>query len=131
MSNLNSQLKVVIVCSMPVDEWVDDLRRLRIDALAESTERLLRPSTIIGSSTYVFIHASVSPERTQEIQTFLRRTNPNTDVLISSDENPISSAIDLARMVQSLADRESTEAHSSSPKSRRPVTVGEKTILVV
>jgi len=126
VSNLNSQLKVVIVCSMPVDEWVDDLRRLRIDALAESTERLLRPSTIIGASTYVFIHASVIPERTQEIKTFLRRTNPNTEVLISTDENPIRSAIDLARMVQSLAER-----NSATPDSRRPVTVGEKTILVV
>ena len=115
---------------MPIDEWVDDLRRLHIDALAESTDWLLRPSTTIASSTHVFIHASVSPARVQEIKVFLQRTNPEVNVLLSTAENPINSAIELARTIQNHSDRASQPLPATQQRNR-PVTVGEKTVLVV
>lgn len=115
---------------MPVDEWVADLRRLHIDALAESADWLLRPSTVLGKSTFVFIHPSVSPERADEVANFLSKTNPETPVLKSTEQNSINSAIELASIIQGLSStKESDVAPVPSPK--RPVTVGEKTILVV
>jgi CheY-like chemotaxis protein len=110
-----------------VDELVNDLRRLHIDALAESSEWVLRPSPAIGTATCLIIHPSVSPERCDEIRKHLSEQKISLPIITHSIETPIATAVDIARAAQNTATGQTAEAG----RKKRPVTIGDKTILIV
>jgi CheY-like chemotaxis protein len=122
-----AQLRIILVHSIPVDDLVQDLRRLHVDTMAESTEWALSPSSAITTATCLVIHPSVSPQRCEEIRNHFAQKKIRIPLIVESQDQPLNAAIDIARAARNI----SGGSESSKTGKRRPVSLGTNTVLVV
>jgi len=128
VNNSSPQLRILLIHSVPVEEEVRELRRLHVDAMAQSTEVVLSSNIPLDASSCVVIHPSVNPERCEEIREKLKQRNIVVPLLVASDEQPLVTALDIARAARRLMEN---AANPQEPPPKRPVSLGTKTILVV
>lgn len=128
MTEASSQLRLILVHSVPVDDEIQALRRLHVDAIAQSTDFILSDRFVADASICIVIHSSVSPARLEEIHTQLKARNIQSPLLVANEQQPLSSAIEIARSARGALSGGDQQADAIT---KRPISLGTKTILVV